>query len=156
MSAVRREEHNVSQLHYHFVTPVKYRKSIFGQPDREASLHAICREIEERYNIAFEQVGIDANHVHYLIAAAPKYAPSALIRIIKSLTARELFRRHPDLQRVLWGGELWTDGFYVATVGEHGNRDVIRAYIKKQGIKSPQLALFDFDQNSSQVTLRKH
>lgn len=145
MRAVRRSSHNVSQLHYHFVTPVKYRKAIFGQPDREQSLHAICQEIEERYEIEFEQVGIDTNHVHFLLSAAPKYAPSAIIRIIKSLTARELFRRHPDLKKVLWGGELWTDGFYVASVGEHGNFDVIRAYVKKQGLKPDQLTLFNFD-----------
>ncbi len=145
MKAVRRSNHNVSQLHYHFVTPVKYRKALFGQPDRESSLHAICQEIEERYEIEFEQVGIDTNHVHYLISSVPKYAPSAIIRIVKSITAHELFQRHPDLKRELWGGELWTDGFYVASVGEGGNRDVIRAYIKKQGVKNPQLTLFDFD-----------
>ena len=127
------------------MTPVKYRKAIFGQADRESSLHAICSEIEERYEIQFEQVGIDTNHVHYLISSAPKYAPSALIRVIKSITAKQLFKRHPDLRRELWGGELWTDGFFVASIGEHGNQDVIRNYIKKQGIKSSQLTLFDFN-----------
>lgn len=145
MSPIRRSEHNVSQLHYHFVTPVKYRKAIFGRPDREQSLHAICCEIEERYEIEFEQVGIDSNHVHYLVSAAPKFSPSALIRVIKSLTAKELFKRHPDLKKELWGGALWTEGFYVASVGEGGSRDVIRAYIKKQGLKNPQLTLFNFD-----------
>jgi len=145
MGTVRRSEHNVSQLHYHFVTPVKYRKGIFGKPDREHSLHAICKEIEERYEIEFEQVGIDTNHVHYLVSSVPKFSPSQLIRTIKSIIARELFKRHPDLKKELWGGSLWTEGFFVSTVGEHGNKDVIRAYIKKQGVKNPQLTLFNFD-----------
>jgi len=145
MRALRREWHNVSQIHYHFVTPVKYRKAIFGQPDREQSLHAICQDIEERYEIEFEHVGIDTNHVHFLLSAAPKYAPSALIRVVKSITARELFKRHPDLKKVLWGGSLWTSAFYVATVGKHGTYDVIRAYVKKQGLKPDQLTLFNFD-----------
>ena len=145
MDTVRRSEHNVSQIHYHFVTPVKYRKAIFGQADREQSLHSICCEIEERYEIEFEQVGIDANHVHYLISTVPKFSPSAIIRIIKSITASHMFKRHPDLKKELWGGALWTEGFYIATVGEHGNKDVIRSYIKKQGIKPPQLTLFDFN-----------
>jgi len=145
MGTVRRSEHNVSQLHYHFVTPVKYRKGIFGKPDREHSLHAICKEIEERYEIEFEQVGIDTNHVHYLVSSVPKFSPSQLIRTIKSIIARELFKRHPDLKKELWGGALWTEGFFVSTVGEHGNKDVIRAYIKKQGVKNPQLTLFNFD-----------
>ena len=146
MRAVRTTEHNAYQIHYHFVTPVKYRRAIFGRPDREQTLFKICSEIEERYSIWFEQLGIDTNHVHYLISAAPKFSPSQLIRLIKSITARELFKRHPDLRKELWGGELWTDGFFVATVGEGGNRDVIRVYVAKQG-KTPeerQLKLFDF------------
>ncbi len=145
MRAVRTTEHSAYQIHYHFVTPVKYRRAIFDRPDREQTLLTICREIEERYSVEFEQVGIDTNHVHYLVSAAPKFAPSRIIQILKSITARELFTRHPDLRKELWGGELWTDGFFVATVGEGGNRDVIREYVAKQGVESPQLKLFDFN-----------
>ena len=144
MRAVRTTEYNAYEIHYHFVTPVKYRQAIFGRPDREQTLRSICLEIEERYCIWFEQLGIDTNHVHYLLSAAPKFSPSRLIQMIKSMTARELFRRHPDLKRELWGGELWTDGFFIATVGEGGNRDVIRAYVKQQGLSDAQLKLFDF------------
>jgi putative transposase len=145
MREVRRSWHNASQIHYHFVTPVKYREAIFGQPEREQTLHAICREIEERYEIEFEQIGIDTDHVHYLLSAAPKYAPSALIRVVKSITARELFKRHPDIKQHLWGGALWTGGFYIATVSEKGNFDVIRTYVKNQGLKPDQLTLLNFD-----------
>ena len=146
MRAVRTSEHNAYQIHYHFVTPVKYRLAIFGRSDREQTLIEICKEIEERYDWVFEQVGIDHNHVHYLLSAAPKYSPSRMIQAIKSITAKELFRRHPDLREELWHGELWTDGFFIATIGEGGNRDVIKAYVAKQGQReeSPQLKLFDF------------
>jgi len=144
MRAVRTTEHNAYQIHYHFVTPVKYRKAIFGSSDREQTLYQICKEIEERYSIEFEQIGIDTNHVHYLLSAAPKFSPSSIIQIIKSITARELFKKHPDLKKELWGGELWTDGFFIATIGEGGNRDVIREYVKNQGTKPNQLKFFDF------------
>ena len=147
MRAVRTTEHNAYQIHYHFVTPVKYRRSIFGRSDREQTLLKICSEIEERYDWIFEQVGIDQNHVHWLLSAAPKYSPSALIQAIKSISAKELFRRHPDLREELWHGELWTDGFFIATVGEGGNRDVIKRYVANQGKKAGdqnQLKLFDF------------
>ena len=118
--------------------------AIFGRPDREQTLRSVCSEIEERYSIWFEQLGLDTNHVHYLLSAAPKFAPSRLVQIIKSITARALFRQHPDLKRELWGGELWTDGFFIATVGEGGSRDVIREYVKRQGMTDAQLKLFDF------------
>ena len=146
MRAVRTTEHNAYQIHYHFVTPVRYRRVVFGSPDREQTLKQICTEIEERYSIAFEQVGIDTNHVYYPVSAVPKFSPSQIIRVIKSITAREMFKRHPDLKRELWGGELWTDGFFVATVGEGANLDVIRVYVKNQGKQEDiaQLKLFNF------------
>ena len=146
MRTVRTSEHNAYQIHYHFVTPVKYRKAIFGSPDREQALYQICKEIEERYSIEFEQIGIDRNHVHYLLSAAPKHAPSRIIQIVKSITARELFKQHPDIKKELWGGELWTDGFFVATIGEGGNKDIIKQYVAKQGQREgeSQLKLFDF------------
>ena len=91
--------------------------------------------------------GIDPGYtVHYLISVAPKFSPGQVIRLIKSLTARELFRRHPELKKDFWGGELWSDGYFVATVGEGGNKEVIRAYVAKQGNKEQikQLQLFNF------------
>ena len=147
MRNVKTSQHSAYQIHYHLVTPVKYRKAIFGRLDMEKSLRDICSEIEERYSVEFEQIGIDKDHVHYLVSAAPKFSPAGLVQIIKSLTARELFRRYPELRKELWGGELWTDGYFAATVGEGGNRDVIREYVAKQGDdpKNLQLKLFDFD-----------
>jgi len=146
MRAVRKTESTAYQIHYHFVVPVKYRKGIFGFPDREHTLRSICTEIEERYEIIFEQVGIDLNHVHYLLSASPKLSPAEIIQIVKSITARQMFLKHQDLKRELWGGHLWTEGYFVATVGEGGNKDVIEKYIASQG-KTPkdlQLKLFDF------------
>jgi len=146
MGTLRRSRHNVSQIHYHFVTPIKYRKGVFDKPEREQALRIIIKGLEERYEMYFEQVGVDRNHVHWLVSTAPKYSPSELIRVIKSISGREMFKLCPDLREELWGGELWTDGFYVATVGEGGSRDVILQYVARQGKKerseAGQLRLF--------------
>ena len=146
MRPVRKTESSAYQIHYHFVTSVKYRKGIFGFPDRERTLHTICTEIEERYEIIFEKIGIDLNHVHYLLSASPKLSPAAIIQVVKSITAKQLFLKYPEIKRELWGGHLWTEGYFVATVGEGGNRDVIERYVANQGKKPPdyQLKLFDF------------
>jgi len=141
---VKKSEHNAYQIHYHYACPVKYRKALFGFFEREQTLRSVCVEIEERYEYEFEQIGIDTNHVHFLISAAPKFSPSSIIQAIKSIIAKELFKKHPDLRKELWGGQFWTDGFFVATVGEGGNKDVIREYIRKQGLPVDQLKLFDF------------
>ena len=146
MLAIRTTESCAYQIHYHFVIPVKYRKAILGSPDREQTLHQTCKEIEERYEIIFEKVGIDLDHVHILLSAVPKLSPSKIIQTVKSIVARQMFLKHPDLKRELWGGHFWTEGYFVATIGEGGNKNVIEAYITKQG-KHPeqaQLKLFDF------------
>ena len=90
-------------------------------------------DIQERYDIEFEQMGCDRNHIHLLCSAHPKIAPGQIVRIFKSIVARELFRGKPELKRALWGGEFWGDGYYVATVGERGDWSVVERYVKNQG-----------------------
>ena len=80
--------HNVSNLVYHFVCPAKYRRSVFTE-DVEKHLRNICLEIELRFDyIKFLEIGSDKNHVHFLIQSTPNHAPSEIIKIIKSITAR--------------------------------------------------------------------
>ena len=96
-------------------------------------------EISERYDIEFEQIGCDRDHIHLLCSAHPKVAPGQIVRVFKSITAREIFRRKPSMKRVLWGGEFWTDGYYVATVGEGGSWEVIERYVRNQGKPKDEL-----------------
>lgn len=53
--------------------------------------------------------------------------------MVKSITAKEIFRVHPEIKEQLWGEEFWTKGFYVNTVGKHGDESTIQAYVKSQG-----------------------
>jgi putative transposase len=53
-----------------------------------------------------------------------------VVQILKSVSARELFRRHPKLREQLWGGELWSDGYFVRSVGDEVTAAVIRRYIE--------------------------
>ena len=96
-------------------------------------LKEICLQISERYEIHFIEIGTDGDHVHFLVQSVPTYSPTKIVRTIKSITAREIFRRIPSVKEVLWGGELWTDGYYVNTVGKTGNETVIQKYIQDQG-----------------------
>jgi putative transposase len=65
----------------------------------------------------------------------PTYSAKKIIQTIKSITAREIFARVPEVKKQLWGGEFWTDGYYVSTVGQHGNEETIRRYVEEQGIE---------------------
>ena len=137
-----RSNHCVYQTHYHIVFPVKYRKSLL-HPEITAEIKTLAMEIGERYEIEFEQIGCDKNHIHILCSFHPKYSIGEVVRKFKSITARELFKKFPELKKDLWGGEYWSDGYYVATVGEKGSWNVVEKYVRDQGkkIEAEQLRL---------------
>ncbi len=122
MSQHQRKSHNVSLLLYHLVCPVKYRQKVFTEPIEE-SLKNICWAIAQHYEIIFIEIGADEDHVHFLIQSVPLLSPTKIARTIKSITAREIFDRHPELKQLLWSGTFWTSGFYINTVGRSGNEE---------------------------------
>ena len=138
MSRHIHKSHNVSLLLYHLVCPVKCRQKAFTEPIEE-SLKNICWSIAQHYEITFIEIGADGDHVHFLIQSVPTHSPTQIARIIKSITARELFDRHPELKQLLWSGKFWTSGFYINTVGKSGNEEAIKKYVQRQGQHYKQL-----------------
>lgn len=139
--------HNKNLLLYHFVCPAKYRRKVFSS-EVEKSLKIICEEISERYEIYFIEIGADEDHVHFMIQSVPVLSAKQIIQIVKSLTAKEIFKRHPEVRKLLWGGKFWTSGYYVNTVGQYANEAVIQKYVQDQGkiyqqIHRNQLSLFE-------------
>jgi putative transposase len=149
MSELVRKSHNVSVLIYHYVCPAKYRRAVIDKEVDEI-IKVTCLEIEKRYEIQFLEIGTDKDHVHFLIQSIPRYSPTRIIQMIKSITAREVFRKAPKVKKQLWGGEFWSDGYYVSTVGQKGSEETIQKYVKEQGkeeeyqqLYGQQLKLFD-------------
>ena len=138
MSEYIHESHNVTVLIYHLVLPAKYRRVVFDG-DVDEVLKGVCLDIEKRYQIKFLEIGTDEDHVHFLVQSVPPYSVTKIVTMIKSLTAREVFKRCPQVKKKLWGGEFWTDGYYASTVGKHGNENTISDYVKKQGRKYQKL-----------------
>ena len=124
--------HNVSKLMYHFVLPTKYRRVVIEEKVDEVIVET-CKGIADRYPIQFLEIGTDKDHIHMLVQSIPRMSPTEIIRIIKSITAKRVFSECPEVKKKLWGGEFWSDGYYVATVSEHGNEDVVANYVKNQG-----------------------
>ena len=94
------------------------------------------------------EIGIDEDHVHFLVQGVPVMSPTEAVQVIKSITGKEIFRRHREVKKVLWGGHFWTSGYYINTVGRYGNEEVIANYVKDQGLQYQriyrnQLKLFD-------------
>ena len=140
MSEYVHKSHNVSVVIYHVVCPAKYRRVVFD-PAVDAVLKEICLEIAQRYAIVFLEIGTDHDHVHFLLQSVPTYSPTQMVKTIKSLTAREIFRRVPAVKKQLWGGEFWSKGYFISTVGRYGSEEVIRQYVKKQGTEKAYIKL---------------
>ena len=132
MGELIRKSHNLSILMYHFVCVAKYRRLVITEEVDEV-LQKVCMDISKRYEIRFLEIGTEGDHVHFLIQSVPSYSPTKIVTRVKSITAREIFSRAPSVKKQLWGGEFWSDGYFVSTVGEHANEDVIRQYIRNQG-----------------------
>ncbi len=132
MSNYIHKSHNVTVLLYHFVLPAKYRRAVFDEHVDEV-LKEVCLAIEARYQVKFLEIGTDKDHVHFLVQSVPTYSVTRIVTLIKSLTAREVFKRCPQVKKQLWGGEFWTDGYFASTVGKHGNENTIGSYVKNQG-----------------------
>lgn len=143
MSESIHKSHNVSNLMYHFVFPAKYRRVVIDE-NVDKIIKETCVEISKRYEIYFLEIGTDKDHVHFLIQSVPRYSPTQIVRIVKSITAKEVFAKCPEVKKKLWGGEFWSDGFYVATVSEHGNEKVIANYVKNQGDEYNKMYRVDY------------
>ena len=147
MSEYIHKSHNVSVLLYHLVFPAKYRRAVIDS-NVELVLKDVCLDFEKRYQVKFLEIGTDKDHVHFLVQSVPTYNVTKIVTVIKSLTAREIFRRCPQVKKQLWGGEFWTDGYFASTVGKHGDEAMIGRYVKNQGKQYQklhadyQLALF--------------
>ena len=109
----------------------------------------VCFGISERCCFEFEVIGSDGDHVHLFVGAEPKHSPSRVMQIIKSITARNIFKEFPEIRKQLWGGELWSDGGYIGTVGDGTTSDIIKNYVQNQGNQEEkqaykQMRIIDF------------
>lgn len=141
MSEHIHKRHNKNLLLYHLVCPIKYRRSVLSD-EVEKSLVEVCKNIESRFEIKFIEIGADENHVHFLIQSVPMMSVKEIAQTVKSITAKELFRLHPEVKNQLWGGQFWTSGYYVNTVGQYANEETIQRYINEQGNEKTEYKKF--------------
>ena len=142
MSEHIKRSHNKSLLIYHLVCSAKYRKKVFSKIEgTDQEIKNVCLEIEQRYDIHFLEIGVDQDHVHFLIQSVPVFSPTNIAKMVKSITAREMFKRIPKIKTMLWGGEFWTKGYYISTVGQQSNEIGVKNYIENQDLQYKQIYL---------------
>ena len=132
------KRHNKTFLLYHLVFPVKYRRKVISVLVSQ-TIKETCVEISDRFEINFIEIGTDEDHVHFLVQSVPTISVEKIVRTVKSVIARMVMSKHPEIKKELWGGSFWTSGYYANTVGQYGNVEVIKRYVESQGKKYTQI-----------------
>ena len=131
MSPIKRTSHAVYDLKYHMVWGPKYRKMIL-KGDLAKGIREGFAEIAERYEFEIDTMEVKEDHVHLFLSAPPRYSPAEIVQMIKSISAKMVFKQFPEVKKQLWGREFWSDGYFVRSVGDKVTSEVIRRYIKYQ------------------------
>lgn len=129
---------------YHLVWAPKYRKWVLQGAIRER-VRELLSEIAVHHGFEMEELEVDKDHVHLFLSFPPRYSISAVVRLLKAVSAKEIRDEFYEVRKQLWGGEFWEDGYFVRTVGDKVTAEVIKKYIrfheaKKRGVD--QLDLF--------------
>src|SRR3989344_4649800 len=140
---VRHASHCTYRIRYHMVFVLKYRKKLLT-PEIFDYIKIICKGIELRYYFHFDALGSDGDHLHLVVEVAPRYAPSRIMQICKSILAKQIFKQLPQIREELWNGEFWSDGGHIDTVGDGHGLDEVKNYVLKQGGDIAQMKLFQF------------
>jgi putative transposase len=122
---------------------MKYRRNLISREIFEF-MKIVCDGISQRYYLHFDALGSDGDHLHLVVEGAPRYSPSTIMQICKSILGKLTFRQFPELREELWGGEFWSDGGHIDTVGDGRGLDEVMKYVKNQGGDSNQLMLSEF------------
>jgi putative transposase len=149
MFEVKKVSHCAYKILYYVVFSIKYRRELLQDTNRINYIKFICSEIGKRYYFDFDAIGTDGDHVHIFVEAAPRYSPSRVMQIVKSITVREFFKKFPEVKKPLWGGEFWSAGRYVGTFEDGIMADTIQNYVETQGTPEEkdaykQMNLLDF------------
>jgi len=109
----------------------KYRARILGG-EVSRYLKEVFLRIAEEYGFHIMTAEIMEDHVHILVEVPPTYSPSEVVQTMKSISARELFKKFPKVKKMMWSGKIWNEGYFVRSIGDKVTADVIKKYIQYQ------------------------
>ena len=130
---VKRINHSCTRLRYHIVLVCKYRRKVIND-DVAVMLGGIFNDIAEHSHFTIKCIGFDKDHVHLFVKSIPSFSVLEIVRRLKQVSTRRLWKECPDyLRKYYWKGHpLWTSGYYCSTVGAITDDTVVK-YIQNQG-----------------------
>ncbi len=129
---IKHTSHARFELWYHVAFSTKYRKKVFTDSKTKEEVENLFREIALQYDMEIDKVEVLSDHVHMLLSAPPRIAPSRAVQIIKSVSTKLLFKQYKFLKKFYWGGEIWVQGYFIRSVGQGLTKEQINLYIEEQ------------------------
>ena len=124
----------IYSIQYHLVWCVKYRRKVINS-QIEKRLMEIFYKISHDNGFSILEVNTDRDHVHLLVDCSPQNYIPDIVKALKGVSARMLFKEYGnELRKQLWGGHLWNPSYFITTVSENTETQV-RKYIQSQGVK---------------------
>lgn len=135
---------SIGKTRHHISFIPKYRHKIFGFERIKVVCEKSFYETAEKYGLIIKELGFDIDHLHLIIDIPPRYSVSQIVKLLKGISSRKLFKTFPWLRRkFFWGGKLWSPAYYFDSVGDVQS-DVIERYVRQQGIKGDQKRISDY------------
>ena len=141
-----RSSHAVFECQYHVIWATKYRRRVMTLPHEREHCEKILVRAAAEYGMNILSSEVDEDHVHILIEIPPQRSVGRGVGILKSVSARLMFKRFSYMKRKLWAGEFWGDSYFVRTIGEGVNAAMVRRYIAnhaEKGLAPAQGKLFE-------------
>lgn len=109
----------------------------------DEEVKAVVRKMAPYHDWIVVEMETDKDHIHIMLSSPPRYSPAQIVKLIKTWTQKEIFRKYPkEVKQYLWGGRFWGQGFYVSTVSDNTTKAEIEKYIKNQKKNLKQIGLF--------------
>jgi putative transposase len=137
----RTSAHSRYTIYYHFVFCPKYRREIFKELTLEKHTKEAIKKMSFYHDWVIEELETDQDHLHVFLSAPPRYSPSQIVKLIKTWTYNQIYDRHPEIKKYLWGGKMWCEGYYVSTISDKITKEEIRRYVRQQKEYLKQLRL---------------
>ena len=142
---VHKSSHAVWECRYHLVWSTKYRKKALKDEHMREACKDYLQQIAEQYGMNILNLEVDIDHLHIYIEIPPQKSVGSAVGILKSKSARLMFKQYPVLKKMLWAGNLWEGSYFVRAVGEGVTAAMIDKYIDQHSEKAvnfKQLELF--------------
>ena len=129
---IKKTSHARYDLWYHLAFSTKYRKKVFNDEKTRQETELLFREIAFHYDMEVSRIEVLSDHVHMTLTAPPRIAPSKAVAILKSVSTKMLFKKYKWLKRHYWGGEIFSGGYFVRSIGTSITKEAIEKYLLEQ------------------------